>query len=286
MSEWFVQRRGLANGIMSAGRHPWNFLRYLPSQELLLRYRCRWISVSSVASSSYQSLRHTGHSTHILFCGTWAYGSCCPIFATSIARKQNTRSFTWRSGGNGTHRSLMEGINVLDCCRRKHRPRVRLFHSVNLAAQYGCFSIMNEVVLTSFPPSPLSVRQRAEFIERRGIVDACSSKWYNSRACVAIVFLIQTLGFSVISRIGTGFMTDKFSPWTLGILISTTTSLAVFVFWGILSGSYAGLLAFSIAYGTVAGGWSSLFTGFVQPHASENFGYSCFLHTFVLTNTL
>lgn len=85
----------------------------------------------------------------------------------------------------------------------------------------------------------------------------------------------------MISRIGTGFLTDKFSPWTLGCLIATTTSLAVFVFWGLLSGSYAGLLAFSIAYGTVAGGWSSLFTGFVQPHASENFASSYLLYAYV-----
>lgn len=151
MSEWFVQRRGLANGIMSAGRHPCNILSHSPSQELLLRYLCRWIILPSLAPSPYQPLRHARHPAYIFFYGSWTYGSCCPISATSIAREQNSRPFPWSSGGNGTRRSLVEGINILDCCRRKYCPRVRLFHSVNLAAEYGCFSIMNEPVLTSFP---------------------------------------------------------------------------------------------------------------------------------------
>lgn len=75
----------------------------------------------------------------------------------------------------------------------------------------------------------------------------------------------------MISRIGTGFLTDRFNPLLLGCLISFVTSLVTFVFWGLLSGSYAGLLAFGIVYGSVASGWSSLFTGFIKPHSSKYF---------------
>lgn len=57
------------------------------------------------------------------------------------------------------------------------------------------------------------------------------------------------------------------------------TSLATFVLWGVLSQSLAGLLTFGIAYSILAGGWSSLWTGFISPIADDSnlatylFGY-------------
>ena len=81
-------------------------------------------------------------------------------------------------------------------------------------------------------------------------------------------------GFSVISRIGMGFLTDKFNTWLLSVVIAGLASCTTFVFWGILSRTYAGLLAFGILYGTVASGWSSLFAGFAKPHASMSSHYT------------
>ncbi|KAK0462090.1 MFS general substrate transporter [Desarmillaria tabescens] len=75
-------------------------------------------------------------------------------------------------------------------------------------------------------------------------------------------------GASVLGRLSMGYLSDKFNPWLLGMSTLFVTSLATFVLWGVLSQSLAGLLAFGIAYGILAGGWSSLWTGFVSPIAS------------------
>lgn len=40
--------------------------------------------------------------------------------------------------------------------------------------------------------------------------------------------------------------------------------------WGVLSTSLWGILVYGIAYGTLAGGWSSLWTGFVRPIAKDD----------------
>ncbi|KAJ7745497.1 MFS general substrate transporter [Mycena olivaceomarginata] len=71
-------------------------------------------------------------------------------------------------------------------------------------------------------------------------------------------------------RLSMGYLSDSFNPWMLAFAILATTSLTNFVLWGILSHSFAGLLAFGVAYGTVAGGWTCLWTGFVRPLASAS----------------
>ncbi|KAJ7728831.1 MFS general substrate transporter [Mycena maculata] len=49
-----------------------------------------------------------------------------------------------------------------------------------------------------------------------------------------------------------------FNAWMLAFSILLTTSVMSFILWGVLSHSFAGLLVFSIAYGTVAGGMDDL----------------------------
>ncbi|KAH8114499.1 MFS general substrate transporter [Phellopilus nigrolimitatus] len=77
-------------------------------------------------------------------------------------------------------------------------------------------------------------------------------------------------GSSVMSRVGMGVLSDKFNPWILALATTFCTSLATFVLWGVLSRGFPGLLAYGIFYGGLAGGWSSLFTGFVKPVAKDN----------------
>ena len=66
-----------------------------------------------------------------------------------------------------------------------------------------------------------------------------------------------------------GYLSDKMNTWVLALCSLLLTSLATFILWGVLSSSFAGLLAFGIVYGIVAGGFSSLWTAFLRPIASE-----------------
>ncbi|KAJ7120159.1 hypothetical protein C8R44DRAFT_623541, partial [Mycena epipterygia] len=48
------------------------------------------------------------------------------------------------------------------------------------------------------------------------------------------------------------------NQWFLACSILLTTSVTPFILWGVLSHSLARLLAFGVVYGSVAGGWSSI----------------------------
>lgn len=61
----------------------------------------------------------------------------------------------------------------------------------------------------------------------------------------------------------------------IALFTAIFTSLATFVLWGVLSRNFAGFPAYGISYGALAGGWSSIFPGFVRPLASTyNHGHS------------
>ncbi|KAH8809546.1 MFS general substrate transporter [Flagelloscypha sp. PMI_526] len=77
-------------------------------------------------------------------------------------------------------------------------------------------------------------------------------------------------GSSVVGRVGLGYLSDVVNPMVLAISQLLATSILTFVLWGVFSSNFAGLLVFSMAYGAVAGGWSSLWSGFVRPIAKDD----------------
>ncbi|KAG9056324.1 hypothetical protein FS842_011018 [Serendipita sp. 407] len=77
-------------------------------------------------------------------------------------------------------------------------------------------------------------------------------------------------GASVIGRLSFGVLADYIDPWLLAFITLVGTCLATFVGWGVISYSLAGLISFGLAYGALAGGWSSLWTGFVRSVAQED----------------
>ncbi|KII87272.1 hypothetical protein PLICRDRAFT_42920 [Plicaturopsis crispa FD-325 SS-3] len=89
-------------------------------------------------------------------------------------------------------------------------------------------------------------------------------------------------GASVIGRLSMGSLSDNFEPWILALSAALATSLATFVLWGVLSYSFAGLLVFSIAYGALASGWTSLYTSFIRPIAKDDPTLSTTLFGYVL----
>lgn len=68
----------------------------------------------------------------------------------------------------------------------------------------------------------------------------------------------------MVGRLVAGQLSDIFDPWLLALATLIGTCLSTFVLWGVLSYSFAGLVAFGLAYGSLAGGWSSLWTGFIK----------------------
>ncbi|KAH8806542.1 MFS general substrate transporter [Flagelloscypha sp. PMI_526] len=68
---------------------------------------------------------------------------------------------------------------------------------------------------------------------------------------------------SAMSRLAIGILADKYSPWTISLSMLVGSCLATFFLWGIASSNLAGLLAFGLIFGIGAGGWPSIWTGFM-----------------------
>ncbi|KAK7047428.1 hypothetical protein VNI00_006659 [Paramarasmius palmivorus] len=78
----------------------------------------------------------------------------------------------------------------------------------------------------------------------------------------ASIALAMLNGGSIAGRLFLGYLCDKFNPWALSLSTLVFTSISTIVLWGVLSYSFAGLVAFGVAYGLLAGGYTSLWTGF------------------------
>lgn len=92
-------------------------------------------------------------------------------------------------------------------------------------------------------------------------------KLSDSQASLALALLN---GSSVISRISLGHLSDILNPWTLTTLTLATTSISTFVLWGAVKTSIATLSIYAIIFGALAGGFSSIWTGFVRPIAKDD----------------
>ena len=76
-------------------------------------------------------------------------------------------------------------------------------------------------------------------------------------------------GASLLSRLALGTLSDYFASWLLAAITLTTASLTTFIFWGVIGHELAGLLVYGFSFGIVAGGWTSLWTGFLRPIVSK-----------------
>ncbi|KIY65753.1 MFS general substrate transporter [Cylindrobasidium torrendii FP15055 ss-10] len=101
----------------------------------------------------------------------------------------------------------------------------------------------------------------------------------SSKSALAVALLN---GASVVGRLSMGYLSDTVEPWSLAIGTLFSTSIATFIIWGLLSKTFAGLVAYGIVYGMLAGGWSSSWSGFVRPVAKDDARLVSTLFTYFL----
>ncbi|CUA66846.1 hypothetical protein RSOLAG22IIIB_00295 [Rhizoctonia solani] len=208
MSEWFYDRRGLANGVMNAGTAVGGLV--LP---LLLPSIIRPHGTSS-------TLRYLSIAVFILLSAVLPFirprlpeGRIRHIATTSRTKWSTNKTF-W----------------ILLC----------------VTALQGFAYFLPIVYLPTF---------------------AQDMKLSDSQASLALALLN---GSSVISRITLGHLSDTFNPWILTTVTLAATSVATFVLWGALVTTIGSLSAYSILFGGLAGGFSSLWTGFIRPIAKDD----------------
>ncbi|KAL1673464.1 major facilitator superfamily domain-containing protein [Schizophyllum commune] len=88
-------------------------------------------------------------------------------------------------------------------------------------------------------------------------------------------------GASVFGGLYMGYLSDRFNSWALALGSLITTCLATFILWGVVGNTFAGLIAFGIVYGVVAGGFSTLWTTFARTYAKEEPGLSSTLFGYI-----
>ncbi|TFY57608.1 hypothetical protein EVG20_g8480 [Dentipellis fragilis] len=89
-------------------------------------------------------------------------------------------------------------------------------------------------------------------------------------------------GASAAGPLILGFLSDRFSPWLLALLTCSFTSIATFVLWGVVGNVFAGLIVFGMAFGLLAGGWSTLWSGFLRSFAKDDPALATLLYGFLM----
>ncbi|KAF9262086.1 MFS general substrate transporter [Marasmius fiardii PR-910] len=216
MSEWFVKRRGFANGVMFTGASAGGLILPLILPHLLTLY------------GPSTSLRILAIATMIILipCLLFMNGRL-PELRSHIRRPEP------RGGGSSMrNRFWLKNLTFW------------VMITVNTVQGFGYFvpilwlpTFANAIHLTS---------------------------------ANSVLALSLLNGSSVVGRLSLGYLSDKLNPWLLASLTLIFTSLSTFVLWGVLSSTFAGLLSFGIVYGALAGGWSSLWAGFLHPLASDD----------------
>jgi MFS family permease len=69
---------------------------------------------------------------------------------------------------------------------------------------------------------------------------------------------------AVLGRLSAGFLSDRLDPWALGASTLGLTATATLLLWGVAAHTFRGLAAFALAYGTLAGGFTSLWNGLTR----------------------
>ncbi|KAJ7739059.1 MFS general substrate transporter [Mycena maculata] len=222
MSEWFVVRRGMANGILFAGTSTGGLILPLVLPPLISNY------------GSSKTLRILSIAIGVLL---------FPLIPLVKGRLSHTRTRVHGPSPRGAH----------DWTKNKS---FCVFLAANTLQGFAYF-----VPIVYLPTFANSLRI--------------------SRSNSAVTLSLLN-GASVVGRLSMGFLTDKVNPWILALSTLFTTSATTFILWGVLSHSFAGLLAFGMLYGSVASGFTSLWTGFVRPVAKDDPELSTKLYGYLL----
>ncbi|KAI0266800.1 major facilitator superfamily domain-containing protein [Gloeopeniophorella convolvens] len=89
----------------------------------------------------------------------------------------------------------------------------------------------------------------------------------NSSSSLALALLN---GASALGPLVLGVLSDHISPWLLAVLTCGATSLVTFALWGGASHAAAGLMAYGVAYGLLAGGWTTLWSSFLRGFSKDD----------------
>lgn len=233
LQEWFVERRGFANGVCFAGTAAGGLVLPFILQVLLENYG---------ASTTLQAL---SVATFLLF------GAALPLIRPRLPLPAKVSSDARDKKDEDEPESDNEAVGVavavepaqsqqdkVTAKRMVKDVKLWVFITANVGQAFGYF-----VTLLYLPTYASAV----------GLSSA------NGSALLACVN-----GACVLSRVAMGVLSDKHSPHRLGFGTMLASSVAVLVLWGVASTSLPPLLVFAVVMGLAAGGWTSLYSAIIS----------------------
>ncbi|GAA5897548.1 hypothetical protein JCM8208_003301 [Rhodotorula glutinis] len=229
LQEWFIERRGFANGVCFAGTAAGGLVLPFILQALLEKYG---------AATTLQAL---SVSTFLLL------GAALPLIRPRLPLPPKTLDIRHEKK---EEESAHEVDAVVDEPLRPPQPekvtakrvlknvKLWVFLAANIGQAFGYF-----ITLLYLPTYASAV----------GLSGAEGS-----------ALLASVNGACVLSRVAMGVLSDKHSPHRLGLGTMLASSIAVLVLWGVASTSLPPLLVFSIVFGFAAGGWTSLYSSIIN----------------------
>ncbi|KAL7339571.1 major facilitator superfamily domain-containing protein [Rhodotorula toruloides] len=228
LQEWFVERRGFANGVCFAGTAAGGLVLPFILNALLERY------------GAALTLRALAVSTSILL------GAAVPLVRPrlplppkNLAEKQKKEDDVdeAEAADQVAERPAVQQERVTLKNMAKNL-KLWVFLVANIGQAFGYF-----ITLLYLPTYATSL-------------GLSGSEGSALLACVN--------GACVLSRVGMGILSDKHSPHRLGLATMLASSVAVLVLWGVAATSLAPLLVFSVVMGLASGGWTSMYSAIIN----------------------
>ncbi|GAA6047868.1 hypothetical protein JCM3770_004682 [Rhodotorula araucariae] len=227
LQEWFVERRGFANGVCFAGTAAGGLVLPFILNVLLEKYG---------AATTLQAL---SVSTFVLL------GSALPLVRPRLplpprnkANSPDKKDQDSATGSGAADESLHPPPGRVTARRMLKNIKLWVFLAANIGQAFGYF-----ITLLYLPT----------YASALGLSGAEGSALL---ACVN--------GACVLSRVAMGVLSDKHSPHRLGFGTMLASSVAVLVLWGVASTSLPPLLVFAIVMGLASGGWTSLYSAIIN----------------------
>ncbi|BGP29058.1 hypothetical protein JCM10296v2_000794 [Rhodotorula toruloides] len=243
LQEWFVGRRGFANGVCFAGTAAGGLVLPFILNALLERY------------GAALTLRALAVSTLILL------GAAVPLIRPrlplppkNLAQKQKKEDGVDDavSADQAAERSVVQKERVTLQKMAKNLKLWVFLSAKRLATSSRCYTCRRMRQYVAF----LSPRALAAHDHLSQSLGLSGSEGSALLACVN--------GACVLSRIGMGILSDKHSPHRLGLGTMLASSVAVLALWGVAATSFAPLLVFSIVMGLASGGWTSMYSTIIN----------------------
>lgn len=241
LSDWFVERRGFANGVCFAGTAAGGLVLPFILEALLSRY------------GAERTLQALAVATFLLL------GLALPLIRPRLplppkGQVQRGKKEEGSAEAEGEAETSQQRDAVAAAPATASQPvtfrrmagntRLLAFLAANVLQGFGYF-----VTLLYLPTFATSL----------GLPGSKSSAVL---ACVN--------GACVISRVALGVMSDKQSPHRLGFFAMAASAVAVSILWGVASTTFAPLIVFALVMGLCSGGWTSLYSAVIKSLVADD----------------